>query len=86
MAGFRKTPFTSLRGAFSRRGNLELIELMNYEIASLRSQRQRKTYLNNLLEQCSTDDHVFCVSEMCNALNEKTPSWIRKGFLLQRAG
>jgi len=34
---------------FLRRGNLELIELFNCEIASLRSQRQPKDFFNNLL-------------------------------------
>ena len=32
-----------------RRGNLELVVLLNYEIASLRSQRQLKDFFNGLL-------------------------------------
>lgn len=35
---------------FSRRGNLELIDLCNCEIASLRSQRRLKYFFNNMLE------------------------------------
>jgi hypothetical protein len=34
---------------FMRRGNLELVDLLNYEIASLRSQRRLKDFFNNLL-------------------------------------
>ena len=32
-----------------RRGNRKLIVLLNYEIASLRSQRRLKDFFNNLL-------------------------------------
>jgi len=34
-----------------RRGNLELTDFFNYEIASLRSQRRLKYFFNSLLEK-----------------------------------
>lgn len=34
-----------------RRGNLELIDFFNYEIASLRSQRRLKCFFNSLLKE-----------------------------------
>jgi hypothetical protein len=40
----------SLRGAFLRRGNLEVIDFFKTEIASLRSQRRLKDFFSDLLE------------------------------------
>jgi hypothetical protein len=38
---------------FLRRGNLEVLDILDYEFASLRSQRQQKDFFSGLLGLCS---------------------------------
>ncbi len=45
-----------------RRGNLELIDFFNYEIASLRSQRRLKYFFNSLLWLAIAYAAALCAS------------------------
>jgi hypothetical protein len=41
-----------------RRGNLDVLDILDYEFASLRSQRQQKDFFSGLLEGRSQCNHV----------------------------
>jgi hypothetical protein len=44
-----EVPICHCEERFSRRGNLEVLDILNYEFASLRSQRQQKDFYRGLL-------------------------------------